>query len=585
MTIPSPSSRRRALTRLTLQPLEDRSLPSGASYLIIGADESGLPAHLSQRVQAAGGEVWFTVPQIGIAVAESADPGFAARAERIPGVRSVVDAGVVRVDGPAVPPTVLPPQPSLGRRVPVTPDEHSSLQWALDAIDAPGAWALGASGEGVRVAILDAGFRGDHPDLRFNRRLSTSVADGPSGETWLSPSPPVFGYHGTYVAGVVAALDNGRGTVGVSPRADLVAIRFISDGDTFQDDVVNMATAVRGIVYAADIHSDVLNMSFGWTMNKEGYTYDPAGTPDDPSDDVVMTPRDVAEVTRAFRRATDYAHDKGVTMVAAAHNGGIDFDLHPELIMLPRDLRHVISVSATGPLGVINDLTTDLDVPAFYTNTGTSVIDLAAPGGNIDFDLLASGQLVTVFGMTSPAWIFDGVLTTSEDPFPADFPDIHGNYGWGTSFAAPHVAAVAALVIEANGGRMDPDEVFSILKRSADDLGEPGKDAFYGHGRVNAARAVILARHHGHGGHMAAAVGLGEFVGRHDRSASGDSPNWTFRRAPDDPQADLGLWVNIHPSRSVPGLDWDLPTPFRSAAAGDEEFEPFWGVRLSPRDE
>jgi subtilisin family serine protease len=291
----------------------------------------------------------------------------------------------------------------------------------------------------------------------------------------------------------MAALDDGLGTVGMNPRSDFVAIRAFAEDDPLQHDVIDMATAMRGIVYAADIRSDVLNMSFGWYLDRTGYTYDTAGTPDDPSDDVVMTPRDVAEVTRAFRRATDYAHDRGVVMVAGAGNDAVDFDQHPELSFVPASLPHVISVSATGPLGIANNPTTDLDVPAYYTNFGKSYIDLAAPGGNIDFDLQASGQLVTVFGITAPAWLLDFVFTTSEDQFPEEFPDVHVGPAFGTSLATPHVAGVAALIIEANGGRMDPDEVFSILRRTADDLGEPGKDAFYGHGRVNASAAVSRA--------------------------------------------------------------------------------------------
>jgi subtilisin family serine protease len=56
--------------------------------------------------------------------------------------------------------------------------------------------------------------------------------------------------------------------------------------------------------------------------------------------------------------------------------------------------------------------------------------------------------------------------------------------------ATPHVSGVAALIIEANGHRLTPSQVESVLKRSADDLGKPGRDEWYGRGRVNAAQAV-----------------------------------------------------------------------------------------------
>jgi subtilisin family serine protease len=56
----------------------------------------------------------------------------------------------------------------------------------------------------------------------------------------------------------------------------------------------------------------------------------------------------------------------------------------------------------------------------------------------------------------------------------------------GTSMATPHVAGVAALIIAENGGEMNPGLVKRNLKQTSDDLGPPGRDAFYGFGRVNA---------------------------------------------------------------------------------------------------
>jgi subtilisin family serine protease len=56
--------------------------------------------------------------------------------------------------------------------------------------------------------------------------------------------------------------------------------------------------------------------------------------------------------------------------------------------------------------------------------------------------------------------------------------------------AAPAVAGVAALIIQKNGGSMNPSQVEAALRRSADDLGKAGNDDFYGAGFVNALRAV-----------------------------------------------------------------------------------------------
>ena len=59
--------------------------------------------------------------------------------------------------------------------------------------------------------------------------------------------------------------------------------------------------------------------------------------------------------------------------------------------------------------------------------------------------------------------------------------------------AAPHAAGVAALIIGQNGGKMDPVRVKEVLRASADDLGKPGRDPFYGYGRVNAFKAITAA--------------------------------------------------------------------------------------------
>ncbi|MNY56123.1 Extracellular serine protease precursor [compost metagenome] len=56
--------------------------------------------------------------------------------------------------------------------------------------------------------------------------------------------------------------------------------------------------------------------------------------------------------------------------------------------------------------------------------------------------------------------------------------------------ASPHAAGVAALIVGKHGGNISPSQVRSILQRSAEEKGKPGKDAFFGFGRVNASQAV-----------------------------------------------------------------------------------------------
>ena len=82
-------------------------------------------------------------------------------------------------------------------------------------------------------------------------------------------------------------------------------------------------------------------------------------------------------------------------------------------------------------------------------------------------------------------WVFDLVISPGTLG-----PDNTGYFfAAGTSMAAPAAAGVAALIIEQNGGSMRPAQVKTALRQTSDDLGKPGKDAFYGHGFVNALEA------------------------------------------------------------------------------------------------
>jgi subtilisin family serine protease len=359
--------------------------------------------------------------------------------------------------------------------IPAGGDPLSGLQWALQAIHAPEAWALGYSGRGVRVAVLDAGIQSTHVDLAPNLNTALSKSFVP-GEAYNSPP----GAHGTQVSGIIAAARNNRGTVGVAPNAELVMVKVLPASTPGP-----ISRIVQGLVYAADIGARVVNISAGTNLpRRTEIVTDTRGT-EDPSDDVRIriSNADVIALLRAFGRATSYAHAKGVLIIAAAGNIAKDFDHAKSDIGIPQELPHVITVGPTGPLGWALDPTTDLDVHPSYGNFGQSYLALSAPGGNFDvFTRQGLPPSCTLLTFTWPCQVFDLVLTTG----------LGSNFVWnfGGSFAAPHATGVAALVIEKLGPSATPDRVESILRRTADDLGKPGNDDFYGHGRVNALRAV-----------------------------------------------------------------------------------------------
>jgi subtilisin family serine protease len=435
------------------------------SYLVLGKKNAAVSTIAAQVAQA-GGVVERTIPAIGIVVARSADAGFAAKAAGKASVQAVTPNITINW----VPPVKTAPGQDYSNP-PTSGDDDFffDLQWGHDAVDAPEAWNAGYRGAGVRVAVLDTGFDTDHPDLAPNIDFAASASFVP-GESLTYALPDPFS-HGTHVAGTIAAADNAFGTIGVAPEAKLILVKVLRDTGSGSFDWI-----ISGIVHAASQGADVINMSLGGYVRKGGFL-DDNGTAD-PADDVFVTAREVAELKNAVARATTYAYQRGVTVIASAGNDSVDFDHTASWIHLPSDATHVISISATAPIGWALGGNPFLDNPASYTNYGQSAIDFAAPGGDVAYP---GNENCTVAGLVRPCWVFDLVFST-------------GNGGWfwaaGTSMAAPHASGVAAIIIGKNGGSMAPSQVEAALRHGADDLGKPGNDDFYGAGRVNAANSV-----------------------------------------------------------------------------------------------
>ena len=193
------------------------------------------------------------------------------------------------------------------------------------------------------------------------------------------------------------------------------------------------------------------------------------------------------QLSNALSKATTYAYQQGVTVIAAAGNSAIDFDHTNNLIIVPAQSTHVIAVAATGPVN-FGGGATNFDRPTSYTNYGQSAITFAGPGG----DFVLPGFAVCTFPRNPSGvirqfcFVLDMVLAPCRGGGASN-----SSYCWaaGTSMAAPAVSGVAALIIGKNGP-IPPSQVEAILRSSADDLGKPGNDDYYGRGRVNALRAV-----------------------------------------------------------------------------------------------
>jgi subtilisin family serine protease len=451
-----------------------------AATFVVTAKGQSFDDQLARRIEAAGGTITASQPQNGVAVVEAPDDGFASRAAKVKGVRSAVHDYVFRTEEPV---SMALPEADF-QNPPVSGDNDAwfDLQWGAQAIDLAGAWNQGYRGRGATVAVLDSGVSCQHPDIAANL-LPESTSFVP-GEGVCHPFNNAFN-HGTHVAGIIAAPDNGTGTIGVAPEAKILAVKVLADATGSG----SFGGIIQGIVYAADHGADVINMSLGI---KGGLPVNGPGA------------NDVAELINATKRAVAYARKHNALTIVSTGNEAVDFDhasgvkicdddgacYVANLKAFPAQLPNVLAISATAPIGWAKAPTsTFLDNLASYSNYGTSLVALAAPGGDAVYP---GNEVCSVGGILQYCWALDMVFA------PGGYSVVGGqvfaSYSWavGTSMAAPHVSGVAALVIGKHGGSMAPAEVERILRASADDLGKPGKDPAYGRGRVNAARAVQL---------------------------------------------------------------------------------------------
>lgn len=365
--------------------------------------------------------------------------------------------------------TVVDPSSAPGGGAEPSADPMEALQWDMIQIRAPQAHELQAGARSVDVGILDTGIDGLHPDFVVDgagsnvdcRRGRNSVFFMPTGPGVGVSDPCVDNaFHGTHVAGTVAAQANGIGVVGVAPNVSLVPVKVCdSSGYCYASGVVD------GITYAGDIRLDVINMSFF--------------VDDDDFQESTEFKCQSDETQRAFRtaveRALKYAIKRGVAPVAALGNSDQDLanptddagqPISNECEVVPAESDGVIGTVALG----------NRSEKASYSNYGYGEADVSAPGGNG-----TTGDCRTTILSTLPGGLYGCIQ--------------------GTSMASPHTAGVAALLVSQFGTVDDmgdvhlaPSKVQAMLQGTAVDIGLPGYDECFGHGRIDALRAVANDR-------------------------------------------------------------------------------------------
>lgn len=469
-------------------------------------------ANFESDVEDAGGTLIAVVEEIGVAFVSSSDPDFKSVLEKIKGVQQVgwvPPLPTEEVTGHAAPQVAAS---DLGEGVFWYP-----AQWGLTAVNAQEAWSKGYTGEGARVAVLDSGIAHQHPDLVDNIDHADSATflpcyygsncDGDGYEDWRVLDIPDFN-HGTHVAGTIAASGKGGQVLGVAPDAEIIAVKVCSEFDTYCYD----EAIIPGIVHAANVGADIINMSLGGLSRTNGKVR--CEEYRDLFDDPEMSCGEVAAsdrvIYRAYSRAFRYAEAHNSTIIVSAGNSGLDgnagnYEVDGEVIhnqlFLFADFPNVVSISAVAPVGhalpsldptdgLPDEPLAGPDTLTYYSNYGRSLIDFAAPGGTLELGHLygfapaypALHCSVDGIPLELPCFWFDLVVST----IPGD--SIY--FAAGTSMAAPHAAGVAAIIVGMNGGDLSPQELRNAMKRSAEDLGTPGHDEVFGDGHVNAGNAV-----------------------------------------------------------------------------------------------
>ncbi|UOD80466.1 S8 family serine peptidase [Paenarthrobacter ureafaciens] len=311
-------------------------------------------------------------------------------------------------------------------------DSYFDEQWNLwdspASLRTTGAWDY-THGEGVVVAVVDSGIT-RHPDLDANilpgYDMIADAADARDGDgrdadptdagDWAAANECADGspkedssWHGTHVAGIIAAVgNNSRGISGVAPASKILPVRALSVCGGYTSDIADsIIWAAGGTVSGVPANPNpakVINLSLGGTM----------------------------ACSATYQNAIDFAHNAGSVVVTAAGNSN-----SRAVDVSPANCRNVITVGSSTKTGA----------RAYYSNYG-DVVDVSAPGGDMTSD--------PVNGVLSA---FNAGSTTQGQPAYA--------FMQGTSMAAGHVSGLAALLFAAEGTSLSPDALEQQLKDTA----------------------------------------------------------------------------------------------------------------------
>ena len=339
--------------------------------------------------------------------------------------------------------------------------DGKELSWNLRIIRAPDVWRQGYTGRGVIVAVLDSGMNFNHPDIKSNLWVNrgevpendqdddgNGFVDDFLGWNFAEENQNIGDdfFHGTIVGGLVAGNGSGGMITGVAPQATLMILKTYAYDRTKKYGARFLWQAFQydkwlALQYALDHGAQVANFSFDYQ----------------PSEKPLFAP---------WRYVLANATFCGLTVIAGAGNSR-GWLKDPHQITPPANVPEVIAVGGTAENDAIDRVSsrgpvtwqsiapfTDFPLPL-----GLVKPDLCAPIGRCPYISFSSNGYDYLSG--------DG----------------------GTSSSSPHAAGVAALMLEKDPELM-PWEIKQRMEETCVELGAPGKDNYYGWGRIDACEAV-----------------------------------------------------------------------------------------------
>ena len=351
---------------------------------------------------------------------------------------------------------------------------YTNQQWYLDEYGVKQLWNKPIiNPKRPVIAILDTGVDMTHPDLASNLWTNTAEADGESGydndgngfvgdvHGWdfINNTPNVkdFNMHGTHVAGIAAAANNGIGIIGANPMALIMPISVMQS-----DGTGDIATVVKGINYAVKMGADVLNLSLGTYSN-----------------------------SRALRQTLEKAYQTAV-IVAAAGNDALG--IYPECgdirykPMFPAAYSFVLGVQATTSSGNLAGFSNfDCDGPNYSERTSLKDPDgfnyeLKAPGTNM-LSTIPGGKYKVLQGTSMAAPLVAGAISALKMVKQYDTQEIL----WGDLLHTSNIAQ--AYAVTARPAELD---LMKIIYRERKDINQLDEDDYSSDGEIDAGETVSL---------------------------------------------------------------------------------------------